>query len=110
MRARARVLAPARVAAGLIVQLEQDEIEKTAAEESPAGGEAGDTAADDDDGDADGFDRARADCAVTNSMTASGSILDETAFDAALGFLAEADERGAEGAPAYWAMRPHSWS
>ena len=89
------VFAPAGVAAGGVVHFEEDEIGEAAFAEAPCGAEAGDAAADDDDGEFFGFGWRREGGVVAELVAELGGFVDEGAGDGAIGFQGEADEGGA---------------
>ena len=75
------VLAPASVAAGLLIHFEKDEVGEAALVKTPCGAQAGDSAADNDDGDF--FDAlCRGECgAVAQEMAHLEGIVDKRAGD-----------------------------
>src|ERR1700722_6262158 len=102
------VFSPAGVAAGGVVHFEQSEIGEAAFAEAPCGAQAGDSAADDDDGEFFGF-RWRGERGVIAELVAElRGFVDEGAGDWAVGFQGEADQGGAGGgqeiAAAHWSL------
>jgi hypothetical protein len=91
------VFAPACVAAGGGVHFEEDEVGEAAFAEAPGGGEAGDSAADDDDGEFFGFGGRGERGVVAELMAELRGFVDEGAGDGAVGLQGEADEGGAGG-------------
>ncbi len=89
------VFTPAGVAAGFGVHFEKDKIGETALAKAPGGAEAGDSAADNDDGNF--FDMLRGGEArvVAQKMTGLEGIVDERAFDVSFALEGKADKRGA---------------
>ncbi len=89
------VFAPAGVAAGLLIHFEKDEIGEAALAKTPRRAEAGDSAADNDNGEF--FDALR--CgesrAVAQQVADLEGIVDERAFDLSFTLERKADERGA---------------
>jgi hypothetical protein len=91
------VFAPAGVAAGGVVHFEEDEVGEAAFTEAPCGTEAGDAAADDDNGEFLGFGWRREGGVVAELVAELGGFVDEGTGDGAIGFQGEADEGGAGG-------------
>jgi hypothetical protein len=91
------VFAPAGVAAGVVVHFEEDEVGEAAFAEAPCGAEAGDSAADDDDGEFFGFGWRGERGVVAELVAELGGFVDEGAGDGAVGFQGEADQGGARG-------------
>ncbi len=89
------VFPPASVAAGLGIHFENDEIGEAALAKAPGGAKAGDSTADNDDGNF--FDALRRGepGAVSQEMAHLEGIVDERAFNLFFTFEGEADERRA---------------
>src|SRR5439155_11129426 len=87
------VLAPAGVAAGLLIHFKKDKISETAFAETPGGTEASDSPADN--GDGDFFDAlCTGECgAVAQEMAHLERIVDKRAFNLFFTFQGKADER-----------------
>ncbi len=80
------VFAPARVAAGLLIHFEQDEIGEPALAKSPGSAEAGDSTADDDNGNFFNMFCSGDRGAVAEEMAHLEGVVDEPAFDLFLTF------------------------
>src|SRR5580704_1197779 len=88
------VFAPAGVAAGGVVHFEEHEVGEAAFAEAPRGAEAGDSTADDDDGEFFGFGWRLERGVVAELVAELGGFVDEGPGDGAVGFQGEADEGG----------------
>lgn len=89
------VFAPTGVAAGLSIHFEQNKIGEASFAEAPGGAEAGNAAANNNDGKLFDAFGGRKSGAVTQEVAHLEGVVDETPLDAAVGFEGESDERRA---------------